>query len=73
MMVFDKIMTPAHLVKGRLTWTQRDLDYRPPGVVSETFVTAREAVRRILDGAAVLSCGLAGNARCATVLIPIGK
>lgn len=66
MNTWDKASLLAHIIRWRLTWSRRDLDYRPPGLTSPRFLTAREAARRIADGANVLSCGLAGNARCST-------
>jgi len=62
----------AHLLRWRLTWSRRDIDYCPkhkphkdPGRnLSDKFVSAREAAGLIPDGATVLSCGLASHARC---------
>ena len=41
--------TIAKLLYFRLTWTRRDLDYVPPGLVPK-FVSARKAVGMIPDG-----------------------
>ncbi|MCB9035110.1 MAG: hypothetical protein H6557_00660 [Lewinellaceae bacterium] len=64
MILFEKIKLIFHILRWRLTWSKRDLDYLPKGRVSEKFITAREAARKILDGAYVASSGMAGNARC---------
>lgn len=60
----DKIRTAARVAHWRLTWSRRDLDHRPGGTLDERFASAREAVRRIPDGACGLSTGMAGNGRC---------
>jgi len=54
----------GHVVRWRLQWARRDLDaaQRVPG--DPRFMSAREAVRLIPDGATVLTSGLATNARC---------
>ena len=61
---FEKIKLLLHIIRWRLTWGKRNLDYLPPGRSSKKFITAREAAARICDGATVLSSGMAGNARC---------
>ena len=47
-----------------MQWDRRDLDFVPPGVVGGKFVTGREAAALIPEEATVISCGMAGNARC---------
>lgn len=53
-----------HVIRWRLTWSKKDLNFRPAGPVPSKFITAREAAGLIPDGATVFSNGLAGNARC---------
>jgi propionate CoA-transferase len=60
----DKARLLSHLLRWRLRWDRRDLDHHPGAGVSERFVTVRDAVARIPDGATVISSGMAGNARC---------
>lgn len=60
----EKARLLAQLIRWRLHWDRRDLDYHPGPGVSEKFVTGREAAARIPDDATVISCGMAGNARC---------
>ena len=60
----DKARLIAHLLRWRLRWERRDLDYRPGPGVSDRFMTVRDAVARIPDGATVITSGMAGNARC---------
>lgn len=64
MTLFEKIGLVLHILRWRFTWSKKDLGYRPKGKVSEKFITAREAARKIPDGACVASSGMAGNARC---------
>ena len=64
MTISEKVGLVLHILRWRFTWSKRDLDYLPKGRVSEKFITAREAARKILDGAYVASSGMAGNARC---------
>ncbi|MBN1365796.1 MAG: hypothetical protein JW976_13385 [Syntrophaceae bacterium] len=54
------------MLKFRLTWTKRDLDYIPERNLSSKFMSARKAVKLIPDGATVISTGIAGNSRCST-------
>jgi propionate CoA-transferase len=67
MRIFDRIMLAARIVHWRLTWSRRDLDFRPEGELDARFMTAREAARLVPDGACCLSTGMAGNARCSTL------
>ena len=64
MTLIEKIGLIFHILRWRFTWAKKDLSYRPKGKVSEKFITAREAARKIPDGACVASSGMAGNARC---------
>jgi propionate CoA-transferase len=61
---FERLRLLLHIIRWRLTWSKKDLNFRPRGQVSAKFITAREAARLIPDGATVFSNGLAGNARC---------
>lgn len=67
MQIIDRILLASRIVRWRLTWSRRDLDYRPPGDLDARFMTAREAARLVPDGACCLSTGMAGNARCSTL------
>jgi propionate CoA-transferase len=60
----DKAGLLAHLLRWRLRWERRNLDYHPGPGVSDRFMTVRDAVARIPDGATVITSGMAGNARC---------
>jgi propionate CoA-transferase len=60
----DKVGIIAHLLRWRLSWSRRDIDLPPPPGLAPCFMSARDAARRISDGATVISCGLAANARC---------
>lgn len=64
MTVFEKIKTIGHLIKWRLTWDKKNLDYHPGKNVSEKFITACQAASLIHDGSVCISSGIAGNARC---------
>ncbi|MCO6492344.1 MAG: hypothetical protein J5I98_28255 [Phaeodactylibacter sp.] len=64
MTLFEKISLVFHILRWRFTWSKRNLNYRPKGRVSEKFITARAAAKKIPDGACVVSSGMAGNARC---------
>lgn len=67
MRALDKIILAARIVRWRLTWSQRNLDYKPAGRLDARFMTARDAARLVPDGACCLSTGMAGNARCSTL------
>jgi propionate CoA-transferase len=54
----------AHIVRWRLTWSRHDATYLPAELASPKFVSAQQAAARIADKSTVLSCGMAGNARC---------
>ncbi len=64
MNLIDKAALLKHIVKWRLTWSKHDLDYVPPGIDNPRFMSTRKAVELIPDGACVISCGMAANARC---------
>lgn len=53
---------PLHVLRWRLTWNRYDPDYVPPGL-SDRFISARAAAARVVDGATVVSTGMAGNHR----------
>jgi propionate CoA-transferase len=67
MRFIERIFLAVRIVHWRLTWSRRNLDYRPPGGLDARFMTAREAARLVPDGACCLSTGMAGNARCSTL------
>jgi propionate CoA-transferase len=48
----------------RLTWRMHDLDFVPSPGLTGKFMSARQAVKLIPDGACVISTGIAGNGRC---------
>ncbi|MFH1139168.1 MAG: hypothetical protein V1816_24060 [Pseudomonadota bacterium] len=58
-----KVELLAHILKWRLSWSKRDLDYRVPGLKNPKFMTAREAARLIPDDATIFSSAMAGNMR----------
>jgi len=64
MRLSDKAQVIWQLAQWRLSWDRRDLDYRPAGLDTSRFLSARDAVRLLGDRTTVLSCGLAANARC---------
>ncbi|MBI5070770.1 MAG: hypothetical protein HZB56_21315 [Deltaproteobacteria bacterium] len=64
MRAIDQAGLLAHVIHWRLTWAKHDIDHRAPGLPrGGRFVTAREAVRLIPDGACVASTGMGGNMR----------
>ncbi len=64
MNLLERLKLLLHIVRWRLTWSKKDLNFRPSTKVSPKFITAREAAQLFPDGAVVFSNGLAGNARC---------
>jgi len=62
--LFDKAALLAHVLRWRLTWDRRDTAYLPSEPLPGKFKSARAAVDAIPEGACVISCGFAGNARC---------
>jgi propionate CoA-transferase len=67
MRITDQLLLTARILHWRLTWSRRDLGYRPRGALDARFMTARDAARLVPDGACCLSTGMAGNARCSTL------
>jgi propionate CoA-transferase len=67
MRILDKSLLALRIVRWRLTWSRRNLDYKPAGPLDVRFMTAREVAARVPDGACCLSTGMAGNARCSTL------
>jgi propionate CoA-transferase len=65
MTLAEKMKTIVHLLRWRLNWSKKDLDFLPGEVVSSKFITARNAVSMIPDGSVCFSSGIAGSARCA--------
>lgn len=63
MTLFEYLRLLWHVIRWRLTWSKKDLDYKPVGQ-SAKFISARQAAQLIPDGATVFSNGLGGNARC---------
>ena len=64
MRLIEKARVLSQLAQWRLSWNKRDTSYRPAGLDSHIFKSARDAADLIEDGDTVLSCGLAANARC---------
>jgi len=62
--LFDKAALLAHILRWRLTWNRRDTAYLPAEKLPGKFKSARAAADMIPAGACVISCGIAGNARC---------
>jgi len=62
--LLDKAGLLAHILRWRLTWERRDTAYLPTEKLSGKFKSARAAADMIPEGACVISCGIAGNARC---------
>lgn len=60
----EKLKWILHILRWRLRWSRRDLNYRPAGTDPEKFISARKAAALIPDRACVFSNGMAGNARC---------
>jgi propionate CoA-transferase len=52
------------LLRWRLSWESRDLDYCPRGVGPPNLIPARAATRLIRDGDTVISSGFASSGRC---------
>lgn len=64
MTIAEKIKTIGHLIKWRLSWNKKNLDFHPGKNVSKKFITARQAASLINDESVCISSGIAGNARC---------
>jgi propionate CoA-transferase len=69
----DKARLLAQVINWRLHWDRRDLEFHPGPGMSDKFITGREAAARIPDGATVISCGMAGNARCSAFFWAVGE
>lgn len=67
----DRLRLIGHVLRWRLTWSRRDLDFLPKDARSPKFITARQAAELIPDGACVFSSGIAGNARCSVFFYAI--
>jgi propionate CoA-transferase len=67
MRIIDRILLASRIVRWRLTWSRRDLDYRPPGRPRCAFHDGARGGAPRPDGACCLSTGMAGNARCSTL------
>lgn len=52
------------ILRWRMAFGKYDPDFLPEGDLSPKFLSARQAVRLVRDGARVLSTGMAGNGRC---------
>ena len=62
----ERMKLLAHIARWRLVWGVHDSASRPADLPSPTFVSAQQAAESIADKAVVLSCGMAGNARCSS-------
>lgn len=64
MTIAEKIKIVGHLIKWRLNWDKKDLNFHPGKNVSSKFITAKQAASLITDESTCISSGIAGNARC---------
>jgi hypothetical protein len=64
MNILTKAELLLHIARWRATWDKRDIDYRPHQLDNPKFISAREAAKKITDGATVFSSGMAANSRC---------
>ncbi|MFO7557655.1 MAG: hypothetical protein R6X10_02405 [Desulfobacterales bacterium] len=64
MNVLNKAQILLHILKWRLTWNRKKLDYKPAEIQNSKFMTAMEAVKLIGNGVTTFSSGMAANARC---------
>jgi propionate CoA-transferase len=64
MNIIKKAEVLLHIARWRATWSKHDLDYIPKDLDNPLFMTARDAVEMIPDGACCFSNGMAANARC---------
>ncbi|NLH49758.1 MAG: hypothetical protein GX444_14340 [Myxococcales bacterium] len=64
MNILTKAELLLHIARWRATWDKRDIDYRPRHLANPKFISAREAAKKIGDGATVFSSGMAANSRC---------
>ena len=63
MNVLTKLQLLSIIIRWRLTWNRKMLDYLPEGLDNPLFMSAMDAVKLIPDSAITFSCGMAGNAR----------
>lgn len=63
MNLFSKARLAVQLARTVLTWKRRDIDYRPAYLKNPKFMSAREAVSKVPDGAVVMSSGMGTNLR----------
>jgi propionate CoA-transferase len=58
-----KVRLLVHIARWLLTWRRRNTAYRPAGLEHPRFMSAREAVALIPDGATVIGSGMAASQR----------
>lgn len=63
MNTFRRLELLAQLARWRLTWNSFDLDAAPAKDLGAKFITARQAVSLIPDGATVIACGMGAHHR----------
>jgi propionate CoA-transferase len=63
MNLLTKARLLAHIARWLLTWRRRDITFRPAGLEQPRFMSARDAVALIPDGAAVIGSGMAASQR----------
>ena len=73
MNISRKISLLAEIIGWRLHWDRRDLVSTPGAGASGKFVTGREAAAMIADRSTVITCGMAGNARCSAFFWAISE
>ena len=73
MRLSDKLAVLGQVLRWRLTWSRRDLDFCPDDVDADSFMSARDAVSLIADGSTVISCGMAANARCSALFWAVAE
>ncbi len=64
MNLIDKLQLLKHIAIWRMTWNRRDIHFRPSHLNPEKFISGYEAAKKFQDGQTVVSCGMAGHARC---------
>ncbi|MCJ7774581.1 MAG: hypothetical protein MUP22_15760 [Desulfobacterales bacterium] len=63
MNILTKIKLVHQILKWRLTWNRKDLNYKISEIKNPKFMTAMEAIKLIPDSATVISSGMAANSR----------
>jgi len=58
-----KLQMLAQVIKWRMTWDKKDLDYRVRGIDNPKFMSPREAAKHIPDNCVLFTSGMAGNTR----------